>query len=89
MGGVQGDGQDDLWKPLSSSWFMSCTKDWGHSQEGEKGQLLDLAFQMTEWVWEKVEEEAEGSRGRACLFKSGNKDSGALVSKARYGEMRT
>lgn len=69
MGGVQGDGQDDLWKPLSSSWFTNCPKGWGHGQEGEKGQLLDLAFQMAVWVWEKVEEKAKGGGGRACLFK--------------------
>lgn len=48
---------------------MNCPKGWGHGQEGEKGQLLDLAFQMAVWVWEKVEEEAKGGGGRACLFK--------------------
>lgn len=47
---------------------MSCPKGWGLGQEGRKGRLLDLAFQMVVWVWGKVEGEAEGGRRRLCLL---------------------
>ena len=29
---------------------------------------------MLAWVWEKVQKEAEGGRGRACLFKYSDED---------------